>query len=188
MTDPLQVYEGFEWAESQPQVHTIVVDSLSFLLEMYESVYVINSANTMKAWGDYAQFFKNLMQQYVAKSTKNVIFISHTADTLNESEMTMETKAPVKGSLKGTGLEAYFSQVIYSKKVPIKLLKDYGSALLTITPEEDALGLKYVFQCRLTKDTVHERIRGPMGMFDTQETFMDNNIQLVLNRLHEYYA
>lgn len=188
VTDPLQIYEAFEWAETQPQLHTIVVDSLSFLLELYESVYVINSANTMKAWGDYAQYFKNLMQQYVATSTKNVVFISHTADTLNEAEMAMETKAPVKGSLKGTGLEAYFSLVIYCKKIPIKTLKDFSSSLLNITPEEEALGFKYVYQCRLTKDTVHERIRGPMGMFDNKETFIDNNIQLVLKRLHEYYA
>lgn len=188
ITDPLQVYELFTWAETQPNIHTIVIDSLSFLMEMFESVYVIGSANTMKAWGDYAQFFKNLMQQYVAKSTKNVIFISHTQDTLNEGEMVMETKAPVKGSLKGTGLEAYFSVVLYSKKVPIKTLKDYKSDLLTITPEEESLGYKYVFQCRLTKETVHERIRGPMGMFDNKETFIDNNMQLVLNRLHNYYA
>ncbi len=188
ITDPLQVYEAFTAAETMPTVHTIVVDSLSFLMEMFESVYVIGSANTMAQWGAYAQFFKNLMQQYVAKSTKNVIFISHTQDTLNESEMVMETKAPVKGSLKGTGLEAYFSVVLYSKKVPIKALKDYKSDLLTITPEEESLGYKYVYQCRLTKETVNERIRGPMGLFDNKETFVDNNVQLILDRLKEYYA
>ena len=128
------------------------------------------------------------MQQYVAKSTKNVIFLAHTADTLNESEMSMETKVPVKGALKNNGIESYFSVVISSKKVPLKALKDYGSELLTITPEEEALGFKYVFQTRLTRDTVGERMRGPLGLFETKETFIDNNAQLVLNRLHEYYA
>lgn len=188
ITDPLQVYEAFDKAEEMKDVHTIVVDSLSFLMEMYESVYVLNSPNTMKSWGDYAQFFKNLMQQYVARSTKNVIFISHTADSVNEAEMVMETKAPVKGSLKGTGLEAYFTVVIYCKKVPLKTLKDYGSAMLVITPEEEALGYKYVYQTKLTKETVNERIRGPLGMFNTKETFIDNDIQLIINRLHEYYS
>lgn len=186
-TDPHQIYEGFTAAESMPEIHTIVVDSLTMLMELYESVYVINSANTMKSWGDYAQYYKNLMQQYVAKSSKNVIFIAHTSDSINESEMVMETKVPVKGSLKGTGLEAYFSLVIYSKKVPLKVIRDYQSPLLNITPEEEALGLKYVYQCKLTKDTVNERIRGPLGLFDTNETFIDNNMQLVLDRLHEYY-
>ena len=188
INDPLQVYEAFTAAEGMPDIHTIVVDSLSFLMEMFESVYVVGSANTMAQWGAYSQYFKNLMQQYVAKSTKNIIFIAHTSDTLNEGEMIMETKAVVKGSLKGTGLEAYFSVVIASKKVPLKALKDYGSPMLTITPEEEALGLKYVFQTKLTKDTVNERLRGPLGLFDTKETFIDNNVQSVLNRLHEYYA
>lgn len=188
VTDPMQVFEGFSAAEQMPDVHTIVVDSLTYLLDMYESVYVLRSANTMKAWSDFAQYFKELMQQYVAKSTKNVIFIAHTMDNLNESEMVMETKVPVKGALKANGIESYFTVVIASKKVKLKDLAPYESALLTITPEEEALGYKYVFQTKLTKDTVNERLRGPMGLWSNKETFIDNNMQLVLNRLHEYYA
>lgn len=188
ITDPLQIYEAFDAAENMPDVHTIVVDSLTYLMDMYESVYVINSSNTMQAWGQFAQYFKNLMQQYVARSTKNVIFIAHTLDTMNESEMVMETKVPVKGAVKNNGVESYFSVVIASKKVQIKHLKEYSSPLLNITPEEEALGYKYVFQTKLTKDTVNERLRGPLGLFETKETFIDNNMQLVLNRLHEYYA
>ena len=188
ITDPLQINELFEWAENQPEVHTIVVDSLTYLLDMYESVYVLNSTNGMQAWGQFAQYFKVLMQQYVAKSTKNVVFIAHTADTLNESEMLMETKVPVKGSLKNNGIESYFTVVVASKKVQLKNLKDYGSELLNITPEEEALGFKYVFKCKLTKETVNERLRGPLGLFATKETYIDNNMQLVLNKLREYYA
>ena len=187
VTDPHQIFEAFDVAESKPEVHTIVIDSLTYLLDMYESNYVLNATNGMQAWGQFAQYFKNLMQQYVAKSTKNVIFTAHTSDTLNESEMLMETKVPVKGSLKNNGVESYFSIVIASKKVALKALKDYKSDLLTITPEEEALGFKYVFQTKITKETVNERLRGPLGLFTTQETFIDNNMQLVLNRLREYY-
>lgn len=128
------------------------------------------------------------MQDKVARSTKKVIFIAHTLDTHNEAEMIMETKVPVKGALKNNGIESYFSVVIASKKVQLKTLKDCKSDLLTITPEEEALGFKYVFQTKITKDTVNERLRGPLGLFDTKETFIDNNIQLVLQRLQEYYA
>ncbi len=187
ITDPLQVYEAFDHAETLPDIHTIVVDTTTYLLDMYESVYVVGATNGQKAWGDFAQYFKNLMQQYVAKSTKKVIFLAHTADTLNENEMAMETKVPVKGSLKNNGIESFFSLVIASKKVPLKALKDYKSELLTITPEEEALGFKYVFQTKITKETVNERLRGPLGLFANNETFIDNNMQLVLNRLHEYY-
>ena len=187
ITDPMQIMEAFDAAENMPAIHTIVVDSLTYLLDMYESVYVLKSSNTMQAWGQFAQYFKELMQQYVAKSTKNVIFIAHTSDTMNESEMVMETKVPVKGSLKNNGIESYFTVVIASKKVRVKDLKDYNSALLTITPEEEALGYKYVFQTKLTKETVNERLRGPLGLWETKETYIDNNTQLVLDRLHEYY-
>ena len=187
IVDPLQVYEAFDAAENMPDVHTIVIDTLTYLLDMYESLYVYNSANGQKAWGDFAQYFRNLMQTYVAKSTKNVIFLAHTADQLNEGEMIMETKVPVKGATKNNGIESYFSLVIATKKIQLKALKDYKSDLLTITPEEEALGFKYVFQTKLTKETVGERLRGPLGMFDTKETYTDNNAQLVMNRLHEYY-
>lgn len=188
ITDPLQIYEAFDVAEGKPEIHTIVVDTLTYLMDMYESLYVLNSANTMQAWGLFSQYYKTLMQQYVARSTKNVIFLAHTSDTLNEGEMVMETKVPVKGSLKNNGIESYFSCVISAKKVPLKALKDYGSELLTITPEEEALGFKYVFQTKLTKESVNERLRGPLGLFETKETFIDNNAQLVINRLRQYYG
>lgn len=188
ITDPMQIYEAFDAAEKMADVHTIVVDSLTYLLDMYESVYVLPSTNGMQAWGQFSQYFKNLMQQYVAKSTKKVIFTAHTADTLNESEMLMETKVPVKGSLKSNGIESYFTVVIASKKVQLKALKDYKSPMLNITPEEESLGFKYVYQTKLTKDTVNERLRGPMGLFSNSETYVDNNIQQVLNKLEEYYA
>ena len=187
ITDPYQVFEAFDAAAGMDDVHTIVVDSLTYLLDMFESVYVLPSTNGMQAWGQFAQYFKNLMQQYVAKSTKNVIFTAHTSDTLNEGEMVLETKVPVKGSLKNNGIESYFTVVMASKKVPLKSLKEYDSTLLTVTPEEEALGFKYVFQTKITKESVNERLRGPLGLFDTKETFIDNNMQLVIDRLHTYY-
>ncbi len=188
ITDPLQIYEAMDHAEKLPGVHTIVIDTLTYLLDMYESLYVYNSANGQKAWSDFQQYFKTLMQSYVARSTKTVIFLAHTSDTLNETEMAMETKVPVKGALKNNGVESYFSVVIATKRVPLKVLKDYSSALLNITPQEEILGFKYVFQTALTKDTVNERIRTPLGLFAPNETFIDNNMQHVLTRLKEYYA
>lgn len=187
ITDPLQVYEAFTAAEGMPHIHTIIVDSLTYLMDMYESVYVLTSTNTMKSWGDYAQFFKNLMQQYVAKSSKKVIFIAHTRDSYNESEMVRETSVPVKGSLQSNGIESYFTCVIAAKKVKVNDLAKYKSDLLNITEEEKMLEYKHVFQTRLTRDTVNERIRNPVGLFSTDETFIDNSVQSVLNRLETYY-
>lgn len=188
ITDPYQVYEAFTEAESMEGIHTIIIDTATYLMDMFESIHIVGSTSTMAAWGAYQQFWKNLMQQYVTKSTKNVIFLAHTRKDLNEVTMTYESKVPVKGALANTGIESYFSIVISTKKMELKKLKDYSSELLVITPEEEMLGFKYVYQTRLTKDTVGERIRGPMGLFTQQESFIDNDASKLLARLHEYYA
>lgn len=186
--DPLQITEALEAAEEMKHIHTIVIDSLGLLMDMYESMYVLPASNSMKEWGNYAQFFKKMMQHYIAKSTKNVIIIAHTSDVMNETEMAQETLVKVKGSVMAVGVEAYFSTVISSKKVSLKQLKDLKNDLLVITPEEEALGFKYVFQTKLTKETVHERIRGPLGLWGPNETFIDNNLQNVIDKLQNYYS
>lgn len=187
ITDPYQVYEAFTSAEDQKDIHTIIVDSMTYMMDMFESVHVLTATNGMQAWGEYAQFFKKLMSQYVAKSTKNVIFTGHTMDVINESEMISETLVKVKGSLMNQGIESYFATVVSTKKLPLKKIEGYSSGLLNISEEEELLGFKYVYQTKLTKETVNERIRGSLGMWETKETYIDNDIQLVVDRLHDYY-
>jgi len=187
INDPHQITEAFEAAETMPHIHTIVIDGLNMLMDMYETQYVLTATSTMQAWGQYAQYFKKMMQQYVAKSTKNVVFLAHTSDVMNETELAQETLVKIKGSVMNTGVEAYFSTVISTKKLSLKQLKDQKNALLTITPDDELLGYKYVYQCKLTKETVNERMRGPLGLWKPEETFIDNNLQNVLTRLKEYY-
>lgn len=188
ITDPLQIYQAFDEAEQMEDVHTIVIDTLTYLMDMYETMYVLSSPNGMKAWSDYAQYLKKLMSHYVANSTKNIIVLAHTSDIMNETEMALETLVKVKGSLMNQGVESFFSTVISTKKVPIKVLEKYSNDNLEITEEDKMLGFKYVFQTKLTKDTVSERIRSPLGMWNTSETFINNDTQLVINRLHQYYS
>jgi len=70
----------------------------------------------------------------------------------------------------------------------LKDLESYANPLLVISPDDELVGFKHVFQTRLTKQTVGERgMRAPMGMWTVPETFIDNNVQLVLNRLREFY-
>lgn len=187
ITDPYQVYEAFNFAEKTPDCHTIAVDSLTYMMAMYENVHVLNSTNTMKAWGEYGNFFRNLMSQYVASSTKNVIFTAHTQDIVNEDHIA-ETRVKVKGSLMDIGIESFFSTIVATKKIQVPKLEIYSSAYLNITEEEQHLGFKHVFQTKLTRDTINESLRSPLEMWSDSETYIDNNIGHVLNRLHEYYA
>ena len=75
ITDPYQVTDAFTYAIENPNdVDGIIVDSLTFMMDMYESMYVLNAANTMAAWSNFAQFFKYLMQDRVILFGKPVIF------------------------------------------------------------------------------------------------------------------
>ena len=189
ITDPMEIHAYFQEAiDNRNDVDGIIVDSLTFLMEMYESQYVLRAANTMKAWGDYQQSFKTLMQELVPQFGKPVIFTAHVKDETDEKTLDTRTFIPVKGALKGVGIEAYFSCIVSCKRLPLKDLKDYTNDLLPITPDDEIQGYKHVFQTQLTKKTVGERIRGPMGLFTRAQTYIDNDCQLVLDKLHEFYA
>jgi hypothetical protein len=188
IVDPYQVYEAFDHGTDNAEIGGIIIDTATFLMDMFESQYIIGNANTQKAWGDYAQFWKVLMQDKVARFAKPTIILAHVRADLHEASMEMRTQVPVKGSLKNNGLEAYFSTVVNTKKVQLKELDKYSSNLLHISEDEQELGFKHVFQTRLTKGTIGERIRSPMGMFAREQTYIDNDAQALLDYLRDFYG
>lgn len=189
VNDPMMVYAAFDEINDHPDDYDgIIIDSLTFLMSMYESVYVLNSPNTMRSWGEYGEFFRNMMQDKVVKCTKPVIFTAHVKDQIDDKEMVMKTIVPIKGALSGVGVESYFSLVVSTKVLPLKELEGYENDLLHITEEDKDLGYKYVFQTRKTSKTIGERIRAPMGMFDKAHTYIDNDVNVLLNYLKTYYG
>lgn len=187
VSDPYQVYEAFDHGKDDKNCEGIIIDSLTFLMDMFETLYVRPSPNTMKAWADYGDYFRTLMQEKVTVFNKPVIFIAHVKDVLDERTMEIKTMAPIKGALANQGVEAFFSTVVAAKKVPLKELEGYQSKLLNITEEEKELGFKYVFQTRITAKSTGERIRSPMGLFNKSETYMDNDAQILLDHLNDFY-
>ena len=187
VTNPYQVHSVFAEAEKDKAVHTIVIDTLTFLMDMFESTVVLRADDGRAAWSDYAQFYKKLMQEYVAATNKNVIMLAHITDVLDEVEGVMETLVKVKGQLMTQGIESYFCNVVTARKIAVTKLKDYANPHLIITPEEEVQGFKYVYQTKLTRETVNARIRGPLGLWSTEETFIDNDAQFLLDQLHNYY-
>ncbi len=188
VTDPYQIHDAFDYATNDDDsVQGIIIDSVTFTMDMFESLYVLGAADGRAAWGSYQQFFKHLLQQKVPKFGKPVIITAHVLDIYDEKALETRTSVPIKGALKGNGVEAYFSTVVSTKKMDLKDLKDYESDILNITDEDKMLGFKHVFQTRVTKKTTGERIRSPMGLFSVKETFMDNNSQLLLDHLDKFY-
>ena len=187
ITDPLQVKAQLTAISGMDHIHTGIVDSLTFMLDQWKTKYLHNAKDTQKQWGEFAEFFKALMTQEVAQCPKNVIFTAHTLTTLNEQTMMMETKVPVSGQLKNNGIEAFFSTIVYTKVLPVEMLQKFENPNLTYTEDELDIGLKHVYQTRLTKETVGDKIRSNMGMWDKNETYINNDAQVLLDRLHEYY-
>jgi hypothetical protein len=188
ITDPYEVFDGFDHALNNPDIDVIVVDTLTFLMDMFETKYVFEAADKMKGWSLYQQFFKTLMQDKVANSDKSVIIMAHTRADLDETAMEMRTQVPIKGGLKNNGIEAYFSTVVATKRITLKDLKDSDPSLLNISEDDKLLEFKHVFQTRITKTTKGERIRSPMGMFEKNQVYMDNDAGKLLDHLNEYYA
>jgi hypothetical protein len=184
---PDQVIEGIQYADKTASVHTVVIDTLDFLMNMYETNIVKKAANGQKAWGDYFTYFQELMQVHIANSSKQFIILAHAHTTLDEEAMMKTTTVPVKGALRNLGVESFFTTVVMSKQVPMRLIEPYKNPLLTVSDDDKERGVKYVFQTRMTKESAGEKIRSPQDMWTKDETFIDNNIQYVLDRLTDYY-
>lgn len=185
--DPYQVNEAFDHGTDNPNINGCIIDSMTFLMDMYETQYVLGSANTMQGWSNYQQYFKILLQSKVVRFKKPVIITAHIKDELDEKAMEYRTSVPVKGALKNNGIEAYFSTIVYTKKVALTELEGYKNPLLNITEDDEMLGYKHVFQTRPTKQTAGERIRSPMGMFPREQTYIDNDAQVLLDHLDKFY-
>lgn len=190
ITDPMNLLSALSDAEESSNIDTIVIDSLTFWFDMLESQYV-NNMDGYEGWKLYAQTFKNLMYQQIATSKKRIIVLAHNMDILDKNDATLKTQVPVKGALRNNGIESFFTTVVYATKQSVKKLeKDYkeNNGLLNITEDEEIIGYKHVFQTKITKDTLHSRIRSPMGMFTKAQTFMDNDAELLLNHMAEFYG
>lgn len=189
VSDPYEVPAAFDFAcsEDGADLEGAVLDSSTFMMDMFETQYVINSSNTQAAWGSYAQFFKDIMQRQVPAFARPVIIMAHTMKELNEKAGRWEVRVPIKGALKNNGVEAYFSTVVATKKMSLEELEPYKNDMLHITDDDIAVGYKHVFQTRITKNTTGERIRSPMGCFTVAQTFIDNDCQQLLDHLNAFY-
>lgn len=188
ITDPFQVHAAIAEAEDMPDIEYIVIDSITFLFEMFETMYVTGAADGRAAWGAFQQFWLDLIYVYVAKSTKKIIMIAHTQDMVDKISEEVYRAVPVKGALKNKGIEAYFSHVVYCKVERVKALeKDYMNEHLNINDDERDLGIKNVFQTRKTKTTIKDRIRNPMDLFTVKETFIDNDAKALMDIIVDYH-
>jgi AAA domain len=187
VADAMDVIGYVQQIEQTPAVTGAVLDTLTFLMSMYERQYVLNSTNTQKAWGDYGNFYRDFIHA-IKSGTKDYAILAHEDTILNEQTMQMESKVPVKGSVGKTGVEADFTTILSTKEISIKKLEAYQNDLLHITDEEREDGVKRVFCTRISKEFIGDKTRSAMGLWKREELFIDNDLNQVFTRLREYYA
>lgn len=188
--DAVDILSYIHEIEANPAVTGSVLDTLTFLMAMYERQYVAPYAGTKKgqtAWGDYGNFYRELIHAIKAGS-KDYAILAHAASNYNEESLSMDVSVPVKGAVGKTGVEADFTTILSTKQIPISKLEGIENDLLTITDEEREDGLKYVFCTRVNKDFQGEKMRSAMGLWNRNELFIDNDLDLVFKRLKQYYG
>ena len=187
IADAMHILNYIQEIENNPNATGAIVDTLTFLMSMYERQYVTTATNTQSAWGNYGNFYREFIHA-IKSGTKDYAILAHEDSFLNEQSMLMESRVPIKGAVGKTGCEADFTTILSSKQIPIKKLEGFENDLLHITDEEREDGVKYVFCTRITKEFIGEKMRSPMGLWARNELYIDNDLNQVFNRLKEYYA
>ena len=201
ITDPAQVLAAMNrLIEGKPFKHKsgedihpklAVLDSFTFLMDQYVSLYVRTADDTRGAWGEYANFIRILMLDKVAKLS--IPFIATTHILVNDDMENMEkvSRAAIQGSIgKGNGLESYFTTVVYAKQMRLKDIEPFlgNATMLTLTDEEKFDEKKHVFVTRPAKQHSGDRIKSPRGMFGTNDMYMDNSIPKLINHINNFYS
>ena len=62
ITDPTEIEEAFVYARKQSEeFHTVVIDTFTFLMEMFETQRIVTAKDTRAAWGEYAQYIRRCL-------------------------------------------------------------------------------------------------------------------------------
>lgn len=190
LVDAVDVLEFIQQIEDEPSVTGGVLDTLTFLMQMYERQYVVPHAGTktgQSAWGDYGNFYREFIHK-IKSGTKDYAIFAHEDESLNEQAQQMECRVPVKGAVGKVGVEADFTTILRTMQVPVKKLEPFENDLLKITDAEKEDGVKYVFCTRVTKETAGAKMRAAMGLWARNELYIDNDMDLVFKRLRAFYG
>ena len=187
VADAADVLGYINQIEEATDIDGAVLDTITFLMSMYERQYVINAVDTQAAWGGYGNFYRDFIHK-IKSGSKDYAIMAHEEVSHNEQAMTMESRVPVKGAVGKIGVEADFTTILSTKQVPLSKLEGIENDLLHITPEEEEDGFKHVFCTRVSKESVGQKMRSAIGLWDRKELYIDNDLEQVFDRLRQYYS
>lgn len=185
LSHPDKIINYIQQIEKQEDVTGVILDTVTFLMQMYERMCVRTAADGRSAWGDYHAFYGDFIDA-IKSGTKDYAVMAHEEREYHEETMSFKSTVPVKGALKKMGIAADFTTIVCARKVPIKILEEFPNDLLHITDEEREDGEKYVFMTRSYKGD-GDLARSKIKLWSRKELYIDNNIQHVFTRLRKYY-
>jgi len=161
-----QLINGMEQIEGDDSVEYCVIDTISFLADMFYAEHIENSSNGMKGWADYKSYLLKVINM-AKRSRIHYIFLAHSADVYDDKEMITKTFSKVQGSLKGGGLEGHFTYVLYN------------------IVKADADGMpEYLYLTNKTKGYVGVSAKTPFEMIDT---WIKNDITIFFDAVDTYH-
>lgn len=186
VTKPTDIIPIIQRLEKAKSIDMIIIDTLTHLISQYEEKFVAYLEDSYDGWKFYKTFYLNFINT-IKDGSKDYAILAHVYDLYNEAEKIIETKIPVKGSLSKIGAEADFTTIVSTKRMLINELEEWENDLLHITDAEKEDGFKYVFMTRVDSTCLGEKMRSADGLWNRNEKYIDNDIQQVFARLHEYY-
>lgn len=176
--------------EKEPSCKGGVLDTITKALELYERQHVYPKAGSkegLSAWADYGNYVKEIMHE-IKTGTKDYVILAHEDKQFNEQSAQWQAKVPVKGSVGKIGIEADFSIILVSMQMKVSDLEGHSNDLLHITNEEKEDGLKYVLVTRVNAKFAGSMMRAPMGMWERNELYIDNDLSQVFTRVKQFYG
>lgn len=106
VADARDILHFISEVENNPEVTGVALDTLTFLMQMYERQYVVPYAGTKSgqtAWGDYGNFYREFIHA-IKSGSKNYVIMAHEDESLNEQAGVMESRVPIKGAVGKVGV------------------------------------------------------------------------------------
>lgn len=197
LNTPHDAMNFFKKIEDNDSIEYCVLDGFNYLMNMFHDVYIHNAKDGRSGWGDYAVFIRQFFA-FIGVSKKKWIIIAHNTEEVIEKGKdagNIRYYVPIQGSVKGNGLESFFEHVIYSRIIPIanahemigngEVDPNYFYFTKNDYYDEQAEGVKGVFQTKRTADMAFSRIRSSLGTWKTNQTFINNDIWLVMQHFDQ---
>lgn len=166
---------------------TVVLDTITHLMRNYVNQKVMTSSDTRAAWTHYLQFYVQVTEQ-LKLGNYNAIVMGHlTIEKEEDTGKVIDRSCPLQGQAKRLGIETDYSIILESATISLKLAKKFAhKKLLTITEEDEMMGLKRVFVTRKHKKFKFTKARLKYNLIPFNQLYINNDIQMVLDLLDNY--